>query len=76
MFCNWIWAGAAVVCFGMVQAAPTGQDDEDAIRYMVTEAMHRLNQGDTTGIHEFWDENADYVGVDGQLIRGQQASFR
>src|SRR5207237_744120 len=34
---------------------------------------NRLNQGDLTAIDQFWDENADYVGIDGQFIHGRQA---
>ena len=48
-------------------------NDESAIRRMVEDAVARLNQGDLTAIDEFWDENADYVGLDGRFIHGRQA---
>jgi uncharacterized protein (TIGR02246 family) len=40
---------------------------------MVADAMRRLNQGDLTAIRDFWDEDADYVSIEGQLVRGRQA---
>jgi len=51
--------------------AHTEQDDERIIRRIVTEAVRRLNEGDTSVIREFWDEDADYVSVQGQVIRGR-----
>ena len=38
---------------------------------MVDEAIIRLNRGDVTAFDDFWDENADYVGVDGRLTKGR-----
>jgi uncharacterized protein (TIGR02246 family) len=40
---------------------------------MVTDAIRRLNAGDLSAIREFWDQDADYVSVEGQLIRGRDA---
>lgn len=47
------------------------EDDEQIIRNMVADAIRRLNAGDLSAIREFWDEDADYVSVDGQLLRGR-----
>jgi uncharacterized protein (TIGR02246 family) len=57
----------------MVRGGQTAQSDEDTIRQMVTDAVRRLNQGDVTAIREFWDVNADYVGIGGQFVQGRQA---
>ena len=73
MLWNRIWVLAAIMCFGMVRGGQTAQSDEDTIRRMVTEAVRRLNQGDVTAIREFWDVNADYVGINGQFLQGRQA---
>jgi hypothetical protein len=46
---------------------------------MVDQAITRLNRGDVSAFADFWDENADYVGVDGKLTRGRsqiQGLFR
>jgi uncharacterized protein (TIGR02246 family) len=46
---------------------------------MVDQAVARLNKGDVSALDDFWDENADCVGVDGTLIKGRapmQAFFR
>ena len=74
---SWSYLVVAVL-FGAMSAAPTSEDDT-LIRRMVNEALNRLNQGDTTALDDFWDENADYVGVDGTLTKGRthiQALFR
>lgn len=55
------------------------QDDERVIRNMVDQAVARLNRGDLTALDEFWDERADYVGVDGTILTGRvqiQAFFQ
>jgi len=74
------WRHVAVVAalVGSVQAASPGED-ETVIRTMVDQAVKRLNKGDLTALEDFWDEGADYVGVDGTLIKGRtqiQALFR
>ena len=38
---------------------------------MVDQAISRMNKGDLTVLDDFWDENADYVGVDGRHIVGR-----
>src|SRR5437588_79012 len=38
---------------------------------MMDQAVARLNRGDVSALDDFWDENADYVGVDGTLIKGR-----
>src|SRR5258708_15717480 len=46
---------------------------------MVDQAVAGRNKGDVSVLDDFWDENADYVGVDGTLIKGRaqmQAFFR
>jgi uncharacterized protein (TIGR02246 family) len=50
---------------------PQQQDDEGVIRNMVDQALSRLNRGDLAALDEFWDEGADYVGVDGTMITGR-----
>ena len=54
-------------------------EDEQTIRDMVNGAISRLNSGDATAFDDFWDEQADYVGVDGRLTKGRaqiQSLFR
>ncbi len=71
----WSWAyvvpAALLVCLGAVYAASTNEEDERTIRGMVDQAVARLNRGDVSALDDFWDENADYVGVDGTLIKGR-----
>jgi uncharacterized protein (TIGR02246 family) len=62
---------ALFVCLGTVCAASTNEEDERTIRSMVDQAVVRLNKGDVSVLDDFWDENADYVGVDGRLIKGR-----
>ena len=74
------WSHVAIVAalVGSVQAASPGED-ETVIRTMVDQAVKRLNKGDLTALEDFWDEGADYVGIDGTLIKGRtqiQALFR
>jgi uncharacterized protein (TIGR02246 family) len=71
---NWLLF-AAVLWFGMLSAsAPAVRSrDEDTIRQMVADAIRQLNQGDVSAIRAFWDDDADYVGIDGQFIRNRQA---
>jgi uncharacterized protein (TIGR02246 family) len=74
----WSHVAIVVALAGSIYAAPAGED-ETAIRTMVDQAVKRLNKGDLTALEEFWDEGADYVGVDGELIKGRtqiQALFR
>jgi uncharacterized protein (TIGR02246 family) len=62
-----------------LDSRPMNQADEQAIRHTVDQAIRRLNQGDVSVFDDFWDENADYVGVDGRLTKGRtqiQALFR
>lgn len=63
----------AVVLFGLVGSPPPPVSDESTIRQMVADAVRRLNDGDLTAIDESWDENADYVGLDGRFIHGRRA---
>ena len=70
---------ALLVCLGTVYPASTNKEDERTIRGMTDQAVARLNKGDVSALDDFWDENADYVGVDGTLIKGRaqmQAFFR
>jgi uncharacterized protein (TIGR02246 family) len=70
---NWLLL-AAVMLFGMTSAPAdhSSSRDEDTIRQMVADAIRQLNQGDLSAISAFWDEDADYVGIDGQFIRNRQ----
>ncbi len=45
--------------------------DEQVIHDMVKQAIDRLNKADVTAIADYWDDEADYVGVDGTLTRGR-----
>jgi uncharacterized protein (TIGR02246 family) len=70
---------AFLVCLATVYEASTNEGDERTIRGMVDQAVARLNNGDLSALGDFWDENADYVGVDGTFIKGRsqmQAFFR
>jgi uncharacterized protein (TIGR02246 family) len=69
----------ASLCVGAAFAASASEEDEATIRSMVDQAISRLNKGDVSAFEDFWDENADYVGVDGTLIKGRsqiEALFR
>lgn len=61
------------VLFGLMSSLAPGTNDESTIRQMVADAVTQLNQGDLKAIDQFWDENADYVGIDGQFIHGREA---
>lgn len=63
---------ALSICLGMVHALPPSKEqDERVIRSMVDQAIVRLNRGDVTAFDDFWDDDADYVGVDGRLTKGR-----
>jgi uncharacterized protein (TIGR02246 family) len=66
---------AISVCLGLFQVAPPKQqsreEDERTIRNMVDQTIARLNRGDVTAFDDYWDESADYVAVDGRLIKGR-----
>jgi len=67
------------VCLGVIHAASSGNEDERTIRNMVDQAITRLKRGDVSAVADFWDEDADYVGVDGKLTKGRaeiQSLFR
>src|SRR5262245_10275058 len=55
----------------MNESAASRLEDERTIRMMVDQAISRFNQGDVTVIEDFWDENADYISVDGRVITGR-----
>jgi len=69
-----------LICLGAVHAPAVNEEDERTIRGMVDQAVARLNKrGMPVLWTTFWEENADYVGVDGTLIKGRaqmQAFFR
>ena len=63
----------------LLLAASGREKDERTIRSMVDQAISRLNKGDVAAFEEYWDEHADYVGVDGKLTKGRvqiEALFR
>ncbi len=62
---------ALSVCLGTIFAASNHEESERIIRRMVDQAIGRLNRGDITAFEDFWDEGADYVSVDGRLIKGR-----
>jgi hypothetical protein len=53
--------------------SPERTNDEQVLRTMVMDAVNRMNRGDTGTFRDFWDVDADYVSVDGKLIRGRAA---
>jgi uncharacterized protein (TIGR02246 family) len=70
---------AASLGVGVAFAASASEEDERTIRAIVDRAVSRLNKGDVGAFDDFWDENADYVGVDGTLTKGRsqiEALFR
>jgi uncharacterized protein (TIGR02246 family) len=73
MSAGWNLLVVPIVLFGVINSPAARASDESTIRQMVADAVRRLNQGDLTAIEEFWDEDADYVGIDGQFIHGRQA---
>jgi uncharacterized protein (TIGR02246 family) len=69
----------AIAVLMVAAATRTTDEDERIIRRMVAQAVSRLNRGDVTALDAFWDETADYVGVNGRLVKGRvaiQALFR
>src|SRR5260370_33463137 len=60
---------ALSLCLGTMFAASGHEEDERTLRSMVDQALIRLNRGDVTAFEDFWDEHADYVGVDGRLTK-------
>jgi len=69
------WSYLAVitfsVCLETMFAASANDESERLIRSIVEQAINRLNKGDVTAFDDFWDEGADYVSVDGRLIKGR-----
>ncbi len=59
------------VCVAALRGTPNAQEDERTIRKLVAEAINRMNKGDLTIFRELWSEDADYVSVDGQLLKGR-----
>jgi uncharacterized protein (TIGR02246 family) len=68
---HWIGLLMVTVSWGTIAMIQTNKTDEQIIRDMVTESVRRLNGGDTSVIREFWAEDADYVGVGGQMVHGR-----
>jgi hypothetical protein len=71
------WASVSpdglILCVGAVSIAHAAESDEQVIRKMVMDAVDRMNAGDTSTFRDFWDVDADYVSVDGRLIKGRVA---
>lgn len=63
---------ALSLCLGTAFAASGHEADERTLRAMVDQAISRLNRGDVTAFEDLWDDQADYVGVDGMLTKGRQ----
>ena len=55
----------------VLYAGPMNESDRRVIQEMVNQAVNRLNKGDVTAIADYWNIDADYVGVDGKLIKGR-----
>src|SRR5260370_22593354 len=72
---SWIyfWLFAVCIWFGAVPFGQAKESEERLIRKMVAEAVSRFNNGDASVIRELWDQDADYVGVDGTLTTGRAA---
>lgn len=78
---TWSYFGlfAISLCLSAICTASPNDEDERTIRTMVEQAISRLNKGDATAFDDFWDKDADYVSVDGRLIKGRsqiQVVFR
>ncbi len=73
MPCPWLWFAGLILCAGAVSIAQSAENDEQVIRKMVMDAVNRMNGGDTSTFRDFWDVEADYVAVDGRLIKGRKA---
>jgi hypothetical protein len=67
---GYVVPAALLVRLGVVYGGSASEEDERTIQGMVDQAVARLNKGDVSALDDFWDENADYVGVDGTLIKG------
>jgi len=61
-----------ILCMAVLVAG-SPESDEQVLRKMVAEAVNRMNRGDVETFRDFWDVEADYVGVDGRLIKGRKA---
>jgi ketosteroid isomerase-like protein len=79
---SWGWGYvlpiALLVCLGAVYETSTNEETNGPSEAWWIK-QSRLNKGDVSALDDFWDENADYVGVDGTLIKGRaqmQAFFR
>ena len=70
---TYFWLFAFCICVGAVSFGQAKESEERVIRNMVAEAVSRFNNGDASVIRELWDEDADYVGLDGTLITGRAA---
>lgn len=70
---TYFWLFAFCICLGAVSFGQAEESEEQVIRNIVAEAVSRFNKGDASVIRELWDEDADYVGVDGTLITGRVA---
>ena len=70
---SWTYFWLFAFCFGAVWFGRAEESEEQLIRNMVAEAVSRFNNGDARVIRELWDEDADYVGVDGTLTTGRTA---
>jgi len=68
---RYVAAIAVLVCVATVYVVSTKEEDERTIRSMVDRSVGQANQGDISALDDFCDENADYVGVDGTLIKGR-----
>lgn len=70
---SWLWLASLIVCAGAISVAHSAENDEQVIRKMVMDAVNRMNGGDVSTFRDFWDVDADYVSVDGRLIKGRAA---
>ncbi len=70
---TYFWLFAVCIWFGAVPFGQAKESEERLIRKMVAEAVSRFNNGDASVIRELWDQDADYVGVDGTLTTGRAA---
>jgi len=73
MLCPWLWFAGLILCAGAVSIAHSAENDEQVIRKMVMDGVKRMNAGETSTFRDFWEVDADYVSVDGRLIKGRVA---
>jgi len=72
---SWGWGYvlpiALLVCLGAVYETSTNEETNGPSEAWWIKQSRASIKGDVSALDDFWDENADYVGVDGTLIKGR-----